>query len=148
MEYFDRFYLWGVETKYRMGLYFSAAVFVRGLVGVLMGSWSVETRTLLEMLIACFAFACVETALFPPGRERRWEGQGRQSVLWAGLANLIFAGCGWGLRWFPGIPVWGGLLLLLFLECGLGAMWYGLRLRERRDTAALNEKLRRFQEER
>lgn len=147
MERFDRFYLWGVETKYRMGLYFSAAVFVKGFVGVLMGEWTVETLILLEMVLACFAFACVETALFPPGREQPEEGRGRRIALWAGAANLIFAGGGWGLGWFGGIPAWGGVLLLLFLECGLGGMWYALHLQERRDTDALNRRLRRFQSE-
>lgn len=145
MEQFNRFYLWGVETKYRMGLYFSAAVFCKGLTGALLGRWSVETLTLLEMLLACFAFACAETALFPPGREQTREGQKKRIALWAALANLLFAGGGWGLGWFPGVPVWGGLLLLLFLEWGLCAMWYALRLKERRDTAALNQGLRRFQ---
>lgn len=147
MEHFNRFYLWGVETKYRMGLYFSAAVFVKGLVGVLMGCWTVETLTLLEMILACFAFACAETALFPPGRERPEEGGWKRAVLWVALANLIFAAGGWGLRWFSGVPVWGAFLLLLFLELALGAMWYALRLQEKRDTAALNRCLRQLQGE-
>lgn len=145
MEHFNRFYLWGVDTKYRMGLYFSAAVFFKGLTNALMGVWTIEVLTLLEMLLACFAFACLESAIFPYGKE--WtQGQGRRIALWAALANLIFIGCGLALRWFPGLPVWGGLLLVLFLEWALVAMWYALHLRDKRDTAALNQGLRRFQE--
>ena len=37
MEQFNRFYLWGVNTKYRMGLYFAAAVSFKGLVNALLG---------------------------------------------------------------------------------------------------------------
>ena len=55
-------------------------------------------------------------------------------------------GCGWALCWFPGIPLWGALVLLLILEYCLATMWYALRLKEQRDTAALNQGLRRFQE--
>ena len=95
---------------------------------------------------ACFAFACLESAIFPHGKEWPKEGQGRRVLLWAALANLIFAGCGWALCWFPGIPLWGALVLLLILEYCLAAMWYALRLKEQRDTAALNQGLRRFQE--
>ena len=73
------------------------------------------------------------------------RGAGR-IALWAALANLIFIGCSLALRWFQGLPVWGGLLLVLFLEWALAAMWYALRLRDKRDTAALNQGLRRFQE--
>lgn len=147
MENFNRFYLWGVDTKYRMGLYFSAAVFFKGLVSVLMGVWTVDILILLEMLLACFAFACLESLLFPCGKEWAGKGQGRRIAIWAALANLIFIGCGWGLGWFAGVPVWGGLLLALFLEYALVAMWYALWLKEKRDTALLNRGLRRFQGE-
>ena len=147
MKYFNQFYLWGVNTKYRMGLYFSAAVFFIFLVNVLLGNWTVDIVVLLEMLLACFAFACLESAIFPYGKEWLAKGQGGRIALWAALANLIFIGCGLGLNWFPGIPLWGGLLLVLILEYALLAMWYALRLKERRDTAALNQGLRRFQEE-
>lgn len=143
MKYFNRFYLWGVNTKYRMGLYFSAAVFLKGLINALLGNWTVETLILLEMLLVCFAFACVETALFPTGKNMLSEG--KRIAIWAVLANLIFISCAWALDWFPGIPLWGRLLLILFLECALGAMWYALHLKERWETAALNQSLRRFQ---
>ena len=144
MEKFNRFYLWGVNTKYRMGLYFAAAASFKGLVNVLLGSWTVETLILLEMLLACFGFACLETALFPAGKNLLSEG--KRVALWAVLANIIFIGCAWGLNWFPGIPLWGALLLVLFLESSLGGMWYALWLKEKRNTAALNQGLRRFQE--
>ena len=137
MKDFNRFYLWGVNTKYSMGLYFSAAVFVKGLVNVLMENWTIDVIILLEMLLACFAFACLESALFPYGKNLLAEK--KRVAAWAVLANVIFIGCGWGLRWFPGLPLWGGLL------CGLGAMWYALYLNEKRDTAALNQGLHRFQ---
>ena len=144
MEHFNRFYLWGVDTKYRMGLYFSAAVFFKGLVNALLGDWTVNTIVLLEMLLACFAFACMETALFPHGKNLLAEK--KRVALWAVLANVIFIGCAWGLNWFPGIPLWGGLVLILVLEYALAAMWYALWLNAKRDTAVLNQGLRRFQE--
>ena len=145
MEQFNRFYLWGLNTKYRMGLYFAAAVSFKGLVNALLGLWMVDTLILLEMLLACFAFACLETAIFPHGKNLLAEK--KRVALWAVLANVIFLGCGWMLRWFPGIPLWGALVLVLFLESSLGGMWYALWLKEKRDTAALNRGLRRFQSE-
>ena len=144
MEPFNRFYLWGLNTKYRMGLYFAAAVSFKGLVNALLGLWMVDTLILLEMLLACFAFACLETAIFPHGKNLLAEK--KRVALWAVLANVIFLGCGWMLRWFPGIPLWGALVLVLFLESSLGGMRYALWLKEKRDTAALNQGLRRFQE--
>ena len=99
----------------------------------------------LGALPPCFAFACMETALFPHGKNLLAEK--KRVALWAVLANVIFLGCGWGLHWFPGVPLWGGLLLVLLLEYALAAMWYALWLNEKRDTVALNQGLRRFQSE-
>ena len=93
MKDFNRFYLWGVNTKYSMGLYFSAAVFVKGLVNVLMENWTIDVIILLEMLLACFAFACLESALFPYGKNLLAEK--KRVAAWAVLANVIFIGCGW-----------------------------------------------------
>lgn len=146
MNGFKRFYLWGVNTKYRMGLYFAAVVFFKGLVNALLGVWTIDILTLLEMMVACFVFAALEVALFPAEEGRLTDG--RRIAVWAAIANLIAVGCAWGLDWFPGIPVWGNALLILTLEAALSMMWYALRLREKRDTAALNRGLQRFQAER
>ena len=97
MEQFNRFYLWGVNTKYRMGLYFAAAVSFKGLVNALLGLWTVDTLILLEMLLACFAFACLETAIFPHGKNLLAEK--KRVALWAMCLKL--------LQWKPvTVPMW------------------------------------------
>lgn len=145
MEYFNRFYLWGVNTKYRMGLYFAAAVFCKGITAALQGEFSIDSLILLEMVLLCFVFAGLETAIFPAGRDWSGEGQGRRTALWAALGNGIYIGGAWALGWFPGIPPWGAAVLVLFLEAGLLAMWYALWLKLKWDTEFLNCGLRRFQ---
>lgn len=146
MNAFNRFYLWGADTKYRMGLYFTACAFFRGIWGALLGEYSIPTLVLLEMVLACFLFAGIEGFFFPTGQD--WSGPGLRgrTLLWALLGNLIFAGCAWGLNWFPGVPLWGALILLAILEAALLAMWYALWLELQVDTRRLNDSLRRFQE--
>ena len=146
MEQFNRFYLWGTETKYRMGVYTAAVVFFKGIANALMGEFSVDSLIMLEMVFASFAFACIETALFPMGKGWPDGDSGRRTVLWAVLANVIYIGCSLLLGWFPGVPLWGAALLIAMLELGLAAMWYALWLTARRDTRQLNEKLREYQE--
>lgn len=145
MNGFDRFYLLSANIKYRMGLYFTAVVFFKSLINALLGIWTIEILTLAEMVAACFLLAALEVALFPEEKKRLTEG--KRIAAWTVLANIIAIGCAWGLNWFPGMPVWGNILLILILEAGLLAMWYALRLREKRDTAALNKGLHRFQKE-
>ena len=145
MNAFNRFYLWGADTKYRMGLYFSACVFCKGVSTALLGESAIPILILLEMLLACFAFAGVESFFSPTGQDWSGPGLARRTAVWAVLGNVIFIGCAWGLGWFPGVPVWGAALLLALLEAGLLAMWYALWLELQADTRRLNDSLPRFQ---
>ena len=97
MNAFNRFYLWGADTKYRMGLYFSACVFCKGVSTALLGESAIPILILLEMLLACFAFAGVESFFFPTGQDWSGPGLARRTAVWAVLGNVIFIGCAWGL---------------------------------------------------
>ena len=80
MNAFNRFYLWGADTKYRMGLYFSACVFCKGVSTALLGESAIPILILLEMLLACFAFPGEQSFLFPTGRDGPRTGLGRRTV--------------------------------------------------------------------
>lgn len=147
MERFNRFYLWGADAKYRMGLYTVAIIFYKGITNALMGKFVIESLTLLEMVLACFVFACCETIIFPTGMDWTGEGSARRTALWALLANVIFIGCSLVFGWFAGVPVWGAGILVLMLELIIFAMWYALWLETRLDTKLLNEGLRHFQKD-
>ena len=145
MNGFNRFYLWGVKMKYHMGLYTVAGVFFKAIANALQGVYSVDTLTMLEMLVVSMVFASVETAIFPEGKvlgDSLWR-----TVLWAVLANGMFLGSALVLRWFRGIPLWGGVLLVVILEGAMAAMLYAMRLEKRWDTENLNRSLQKFQGE-
>ena len=145
MKKFNRFYLWGRNMKYRMGLYAAAVIFFKALVNALMGEYSVDSLTLLEMLLASAVFACGETAIFPSGKE--WGVTSWRAALWAAVANGVYIGGALLFDWFRGIPVWGGVVLAAVLEAGLAATWYALWLDTQRDTENLNQSLKKFQRE-
>ena len=98
MNAFNRFYLWGADTKYRMGLYFSACVFCKGVSTALLGESAIPILILLEMLLACFAFAGVESFFFPTGQD--WSGPGL--ARWRRGCGLWGPPCGWSFRRTPG----------------------------------------------
>ena len=106
---------------------------------------SIESLTLLEMVLVSMAFACVETAIFPQGKH--WGLPPWRTGLWAVLANVFYIGSAFLFGWFAGIPAWGGWLLAALLEAGLFAMWYALLLETRQDTKDLNRSLKEFQGE-
>ena len=126
MNGFNRFYLWGLKMKYHMSTYTVAGIFFKAIVNALQGVYSVDSLTMLQMLVVSMLFASAETAIFPEGKAFG-DSLGR-TVLWGVLANIAFLGGALGFGWFRGIPVWGGVLLVVILEGAMVAMWYAMWL--------------------
>ena len=145
MNGFNRFYLWGLKMKYHMSTYTVAGIFFKAIVNALQGVYSVDSLTMLQMLVVSMLFASAETAIFPEGKAFG-DSLGR-TVLWGVLANIAFLGGALGFGWFRGIPVWGGVLLVVILEGAMVAMWYAMWLERKWDTRDLNRNLKKFRGE-
>ena len=145
MNGFNRFYLWGLKMKYHMSTCTVAGIFFKAIVNALQGVYSVDSLTMLQMLVVSMLFASAETAIFPEGKAFG-DSLGR-TVLWGVLANIAFLGGALGFGWFRGIPVWGGVLLVVILEGAMVAMWYAMWLERKWDTRDLNRNLKKFQGE-
>ena len=145
MNGFNRFYLWGVKMKYHMGIYTVAGVFFKAIANALQGVYTVDSLTMLQMLVVSMLFASAETAIFPEGKAFG-DSLGR-TALWALLANVAFLGGALGFGWFWGIPVWGGIVLAVILEGAMVAMWYAMWLERKWDTRDLNRNLKKYQEQ-
>ena len=145
MNGFNRFYLWGLKMKYHMSTYTVAGIFFKAIVNALQGVYSVDSLTMLQMLVMSMLFASAETAIFPEGKAFG-DSLGR-TVLRGVLANIAFLGGALGFGWFRGLPVWGGVLLTVILEGAMVAMWYAMWLERKSDTRDLNRNLKKFQGE-
>ncbi len=145
MNEFLRFYRWGLGMKLYMGVYTLALIFAKSVVNLLQGSSQVSVWTMLQMLIACMLLAIAETGLFPDRALDR-AALARRTAAWAVLANVLLIGGAAAFGWFAGVPAWGGAALVFVLEWGLFAMWVGRHIALKRDTRALNQNLRDFQE--
>ena len=144
MKYFNRFYLWGIRMKYHMCLYTVAGVFFKAIINAMQGIYTVDTLTMLEMLVVSMIFAIAETVIFPSGM--KWGESRWRTALWAVLANVLFIGSTLGFGWFRGIPVWGGVLLIAIIEAALAAMYYALWLQQHWETKDLNRSLKAYQD--
>ncbi|MCI8474879.1 MAG: DUF3021 family protein [Oscillospiraceae bacterium] len=147
MQEFIRFYSWGVDMKFHMGLYFAALVFTNSLTRWLMGERSIPIQALLEMILTAFGVAVIESWIFPRCRELEGPSLTRRTALWVLVCNLGFLGCSVAFGWFRGLPLWGGALLILFLEGGIAAMWFATHVALKQDSKWLNDKLRQYQEQ-
>lgn len=126
MKLFNQFYLWAANMKYHMAIYTIAAIFVKSIINLLTGVFSVEIITMFQMMIISLVFACAETLIFPQKKE--WNVTGYRAILWAMLANILYIGSSIVFVWFPNVPMWCSILAVLIMECALFAMWYVLWL--------------------
>lgn len=145
MSGFNRFYLWGLKMKYHMSIYTVAGIFFKAVVNALQGVYTVDTLTMLQMLVVSLVFASIETAIFTEGHP--FGDSKSRIILWAVLANVAFIGGALGFGWFRGIPVWGGIVLTVILEVAMFAMWYAMWLEKKWDTRDLNRNLKKFQQQ-
>lgn len=142
MREFLRFYSWGMEVKLYMGIYTAAIVAFQAIAEALQGRYAVGVWVLLEMLLVSFVFAMFQYAVLPAGQ---WASKKRLAV-WALGANVLYIGAALVFGWFPGVPLWGDVLLIALLEFVLWGIWFGEQVACWRDTWALNENLRQFQQ--
>ena len=142
MKGFLRFYSWGMEVKLYMSIYTAAVVFFQGITEVLQGRYVISVWVLLEMLAVSFIFAALQYAVLPAGG---WTSK-KRLAFWAAGANVLYIGGAVVFGWFPGVPAWGNALLVAMLETTLWAVWFGEQVACWRDTRALNQRLRQFQE--
>lgn len=145
MNEFIRFYGWGISMKFHMCMYTLALVFCKGIVNALMGVYTVDSLTMLEMMLVSMAVAMVESILFPEHRELSRDALRTRSVWWALLCNLGFLGGAAVFGWFSGVPGWAAVLLVLVLEWGVAAMWFGMHVALKQDTEKLNQRLKDYQ---
>ena len=143
MRGFNQFYLWGLNMKYHMGIYTVAGIFFKAIVNALQGVYTVDSLTMLQMLVVSVLFASAETAIFT---EDHPFGDSKGRILfWAVLANAAFLGGALGFGWFRGVPVWAGITLVVILEVAMAAMWYAMWLERKWDTRDLNRNLKKYQ---
>lgn len=136
-------YRWAMGMKPRMGLYTVGLVFFKAIWNMTQSVWSVDILDLGTMWAAAFAFALVESAIFPEGLDAHQHPL--RTVLWAAAGNAAFLGGALGFGWFRGVPLWAAAALVVVLELGLFSMWFGTHVVMRADSAQLNQSLRRFQ---
>ncbi len=146
MTYFKRFYLWGMNTKFFMGLYFAAMVFLVGILTAILGSSSINLMVLLQIFLVAFVIAVVQSLLLPDSVSFLHGIFISRSIIW-----LIFSGALTGVAahlgsWFSNAPKWCPWLLAVFMIAGCIAMLVGIRFEQESDTIRLNKSLQSFQQ--
>lgn len=145
MKEFKKFFVWGMNAKFYMALYFAATVFVVGIVLAVMGHDSIGLRTLLQILLVDMAIAFFQVWLLDEHTDySRGILFGRSAVLLAASTALTM-GASVCFGWLDGLPAWSNILLGVFFLIGLSATLFGLKFEQELDTIRLNDNLQTYQ---
>lgn len=148
MKEFKRFYLWGMNMKFFMGLYFTAMIFLAGILTLCYGGDSLTLMTLLQMFAVSLVIAVLQVTLLPDSTSYFKGILMKRSVALLVVSAVLTGLCAHFGGWFAGLPVWCPWLMAAFMVFGIVCMLIGLRFEQEADTVRLNDDLKAYQEKR
>ena len=146
-KYYKRFYLFMLNAKCYMGIYFAGVVFVVGLVAFLSGGDRLSLLSLLQMLLVCLVLGLLEESLLGDQADYSHGLFFGRSVIFLALATLLCGGSAWLFGWFGGLAGWCVPLFSAFMLAGFIAMLTGEKWEQERDSQLLGRSLREWKEE-
>lgn len=146
MNGFKKFYIWGMNAKFYMGIYFAATVFLMGIVLAVAGRDSIGLWTLVQVLLVDMAIAFLQVWLLNEQTDYSRSIFFGRSVLWLAISVGLTIGASIVFGWFDGLPMGCNLLLGVFMLFGLSATLFGLKFEQEQDTMKLNENLQSYQQ--
>jgi hypothetical protein len=141
---FKRFYIWGMNAKLYMGIYFAAIVFLSGALIAVFGGSSIPLLTLLQMLLVSFVIALVQVWVLPISTDLSKGVFFGRSIAWLLFSAALVATTARAFHWFALLPFWCPWLLGLLMFLGCLAMLVGLKFEQDADTVRLNDSLQKY----
>lgn len=141
MKKMKELYLWAMNAKLFMGIYFAAIVLLSGILLACFGKESISIIVLLEIMVVSVFIALTQVFLLPDSTDFMRGIFFIRSLVWLILSgSVIFVIAHFG-GWFAGLPIWSSFALALAMVAGCIAMLIGLRLEQESDTVHLNHDL-------
>ena len=144
MKKFKTIYVWALNAKLYMGIYFAAIVCLTGIVKAIFGGNSLPLLVLLEMLILSMVVAVLQVVLLDERADYSGGIFFGRSVLWLSISVVLTVFCAILFNWFAGLAAWCPFVLGAFMVFGFSSMLVGLKLEQDADTIRLNTGLNSF----
>ena len=145
MKWFRSLYVWAMNAKLFMALYFIVLVFAMAVVTLLTGGDSIKLLTLLEMLMTCAVVGFLQAFLLNDSADYSRGVLFGRSILWLLLSGAAVLGAALLFGWLAGSSAWALAAFTLFFMLTLMFALMGLKFEQDADTRRLNSDLKRFQ---
>ena len=144
MRAFKNLYVWAMNAKLLMAMYFLSMVFLSAFIFFFQGVFEIRVLHLFHMLFLSILIALAQVFFVDQYQSLQQGLLCFRNVVW-----LLFSGCLTFLTskafvWFALAPTWGPLLLSVFQVFVLALMLLGNRWEQEADTLRLNRDLDTF----
>ena len=144
MKEFKKFYVWAMNAKFFMAIYYLAIVFVVGVIYAVCGRYSVSLLALLEILPVSMIVGFSQAIILPDTTDYSRGILFLRSVCWLLLSAAVTVAGGLLFGWFAGLPGWCVWALALIMLAGCLAMLLGKEFEQNADTLKLNDGLKAY----
>ena len=146
MKFFRKLYVWSMNLKLFLSLYFMALIGLTAALEALTGGSALPLWMLVEALGASIVIAAMQNVLLNDTADYTHGVFFGRSVLWLLLSGAVIVATALLFGWFTGKPEWCLIALTLLMLAALTATLVGLKFEQDADTVRLNDDLHRYQE--
>lgn len=147
MKRYKQFYVWAMNAKLFMGIYFAAITFFSSILLLCFGGKTISLLALLEILGVSMFVAVAQTLLLPDSTDFMRGIFFFRSIVWLILSGAVIGAVAHLGGWFANLPLWCPWVLALAMMIGCVATLVGIRWEQERDTVHLNEALEKYKKE-
>ncbi len=144
MKEFKKFYIFAMNAKLYMAIYFVATLFIVSLITFLFGGKAISILTLLEMLLVNLINGFLQEILLNDNIDYSHGILFGRSIAWIILSVSISTFVCIICKWFEGYPNWCIPIFILMMIFGFCAMLVGLKFEQDADSLKLNKNLENY----
>ncbi len=144
MKGFKSFYLWALNAKLYMGLYFMAIAILVSAINFCLGSDSLGFFTLLQIMGVSIFTALAQVFILPDSTDFSKRIIFPRSLIWLILSGGVIGAVAHFGNWFYDLPNMISWVFAAVMVIGCSMMLIAFQFEQQRDTKALNESLNNF----
>lgn len=146
MKEFKELFLWSMNMKLYMGIYFSAVLFLIGLMYFVQGIYQISILTVFTGVGASMIVALLHIRMLDSHCDYSKGIFFSKTIIWILICTIIFGVAAIVFEWFKGLPDINYWIFTIAMCIGLIMMLWGEKLEQDASTDKLNESLKNYKQ--
>lgn len=144
MKKFRDFFLWSMNMKLYMGIYFSAVIFLAGFMYFVQGKYDMTFMTIFTGIMASLIVGFLQVTMLDDRCDYSKGIFFSKSLAWLIICTIIFGATAYAFKWFAGLPDINYPIFVITMAIGLVFMLLGEKYEQEASTEKLNKALKNY----